>query len=162
MKSESNKKHIHKAIVDGCRTLQFYSNSPRMVPRQIQPKLHKIHIKVDEFNHQLDKKRSVPVSRGKLKGKGQQSRLSFGLPVNTSACSLLPDNQLIQWKDKYALDDKEASSLAACVRKTLKPSLLSKHVLASKRTPNSGPPVPVSVCVCLCVVMVYVLWERTA
>ncbi len=38
-KSQSNKKSIHRAITNGCKTLTFYHLCHRMVPKHIHPEV---------------------------------------------------------------------------------------------------------------------------
>ncbi|CAL1527140.1 unnamed protein product, partial [Lymnaea stagnalis] len=44
--SQCSKRSIHKAILNGARSLHFYPNNPRMVPSSIHPKCHKMFITV--------------------------------------------------------------------------------------------------------------------
>ncbi|KAM8808011.1 Fanconi anemia group M protein [Eudromia elegans] len=46
--SQSNKRSIHKAIVEN-KTLHFYQHSPRMIPEGINPKLHKMFITTEKY-----------------------------------------------------------------------------------------------------------------
>ena len=135
MKSESNKKHIHKAVREGCKTLQFYQNSPRMVPRHLQPQLHKMHFQVDEFDPLLGKKRTHSSSKGKEK----QGRLSFGLPLPKKSRQILTDRELVQWTKKYALPEQEAARMAHHVRAALSPGLLCGAYLRHKGHKSKQP-----------------------
>ena len=49
LKSQSNKTSIHRAIRDGCKSLQFYQAAPRMIPRHIHPEVHKMHMSIDAY-----------------------------------------------------------------------------------------------------------------
>lgn len=142
MKSESNKKHIHKAVREGCKTLQFYQNSPRMVPRHLQPQLHKMHFQVDEFDPLLGKTRS----RSSSKGKEKQGRLSFGLPLPKKSRQILTDRELVQWTEKYALPEKEAGQMAHRVRSALSPGLLCSAHMRQKGGKDKRP---AEVCACV-------------
>ena len=144
MKSESNKKHIHKAVREGCKTLQFYQNSPRMVPRQLQPQLHKMHFQIDEFDPLLGKARP----RSSSKGKEKQGRLSFGLPLSRKSRQILTDQELVQWTEKYSLPEREAARLASHVRAALSPGLLCGPHLRHKGDKGK---LRAEVCVCVCV-----------
>jgi Fanconi anemia group M protein len=42
--SQSNKRNIYKAISSNRQILHFYQGSPRMVPDEINPELHKMFI----------------------------------------------------------------------------------------------------------------------
>ncbi|XP_052770276.1 Fanconi anemia group M protein-like [Mya arenaria] len=44
--SQYSKRSIHKAILNGARSLHFYQHSPRMVPDSHVPQCHKMHITV--------------------------------------------------------------------------------------------------------------------
>ena len=41
-----SKRSIHKAIQNGAKSLHFYPNNPRMVPKGLTPNVHKMHITV--------------------------------------------------------------------------------------------------------------------
>lgn len=147
MKSESNKKHIHKAVREGCKTLQFYQNSPRMVPRQLQPQLHKMHFQIDEFDPLLGKSRP----RSSSKGKEKQDRLSFGLPLPRKSRQVLTDQELVQWTEKYSLPEREAARLACHVRAALSPGLLcGAHLRHLGEKDKRRPKVCVCVHACVC------------
>lgn len=136
MKSESNKKHIHKAVREGCKTLQFYQNSPRMVPRQFHPQLHKMHFHVDEFDPMLGKK--APRSSSS-RGKEKPGRLSFGLPLPKTSRRILTDRELVQWREKYALPEREAARVAHQVAAALSPGLLCGAYLRHKGEKDKRP-----------------------
>ena len=146
MRSLSNKNHIHKAIQEHCKNLVFFQNSPRMVPRQIQPTLHKKHFKIGEFNSEAGKKVATS-SKGKNKNEGKQSRLSFGLPVDQKSLTCLSDAELLEWKERYAISEGEASNMESCIRNTLTPSLVSAAFLeqaSSKGQRSSLVRLPIS------------------
>ena len=46
--SQYSKKSIHKVILNGARSLQFYANNPRMIPIGLDPQCHKMHITVSQ------------------------------------------------------------------------------------------------------------------
>ena len=137
MKSESNKKHIHKAVREGCKTLQFYQNSPRMVPRQFHPQLHKMHFHVDEYDPLLGKK--APRSSSSSRGKEKQGRLSFGLPLSKTSRKILTDQELVQWREKYALPERESAQVACHVAAALSPGLLCGAYLRHKGGKGKRP-----------------------
>ena len=46
--SQYSKRSIHKAILNGARSLHFYQHSPRMVPDSWAPRCHRMHITVKD------------------------------------------------------------------------------------------------------------------
>ncbi|KAK3091417.1 hypothetical protein FSP39_019739 [Pinctada imbricata] len=46
--SQYSKKNIHKAILNGAKSLQFYNGNPRMVPEGWSPTCHKMYITVTQ------------------------------------------------------------------------------------------------------------------
>ncbi|XP_060063063.1 Fanconi anemia group M protein-like [Ylistrum balloti] len=46
--SQYSKKSIHKAILNGAKSLHFYQNNPRMVPEGWMPSCHKMHISLQQ------------------------------------------------------------------------------------------------------------------
>ena len=46
--SQYSKKSIHKVILNGARSLQFYANNPRMIPIGLDLQCHKMHITVSQ------------------------------------------------------------------------------------------------------------------
>ncbi|GFO07356.1 ATP-dependent DNA helicase mph1 [Plakobranchus ocellatus] len=48
--SLSSKKSIHKAILNGAKSLKFFPNNPRMVPVSVKPQCHKMYITIPEEN----------------------------------------------------------------------------------------------------------------
>ena len=112
--SQSNKKSIHKTIKDGCKSLQFYGNSYRMIPEGLHPQVCHLHMHVSE---ETTPKKGTKSTAGHSKGK-QQSRLSFGL-YQGHVPGTLKDAELLIWKQRYALSDREnlnmQQAVAACV-----------------------------------------------
>ncbi|GFS22054.1 ATP-dependent DNA helicase mph1 [Elysia marginata] len=68
--SVSSKKSIHKAILNGAKSLRFYPNNPRMVPAGVQPQCHKIFITIPEENK---KPQASKTKRASVGGKQRQS-----------------------------------------------------------------------------------------
>ena len=68
--SVSSKKSIHKAILNGAKSLRFYPNNPRMVPVSLQPQCHKMYITIPEENK---KTQAIKNKRSSFGGKQRQS-----------------------------------------------------------------------------------------
>ena len=116
--SQSNKKSIHRTIKDGCKSLQFYGNSYRMIPAGLHPQVCHLHMHVaEETTPKKATKSSVE------HGKGKQSRLSFGL-YQGSIPGTLKDTELLVWKERYALSDRQTHNLQQAVATCIKPDKL--------------------------------------
>ena len=116
--SQSNKKSIYRTIKDGCKSLQFYGNSYRMIPAGLHPQVCHLHMHVaEETTPKKATKSSVGHSRGK------QSRLSFGL-YQASIPGILEDTELLVWKERYALSDRQTHNLQQAVATCMKPDKL--------------------------------------
>nr|QIC49958.1 putative Fanconi anemia group M protein [Actinia equina] len=48
-RSLSNKKSIHKAIVQGSKSFELYDDNPRMIPRHLMPRVLKMQMTVGDF-----------------------------------------------------------------------------------------------------------------
>ena len=122
--SQSNKKSIYKIIKAGCKSLQFYGNSYRMVPKDVQPKVCHLQMHVAE---ETTPKKVTKSSTSCAKGK--QSRLSFGL-YKGHIPGTLKDDELLIWKERYALSDREERDVSQAVAACIKPQklpCLQKH-----------------------------------
>ena len=108
---QSSKKHIYKIVTEGHKHLNFYSNSPRMVPSHILPQPDKICLKKDDtetpavFSHGFSKSK-----------KGSQSK-STNFPGFSSAASGLKDHgylskeELNVWTKKYCMSQKDTEAI---------------------------------------------------
>lgn len=64
--SQYTKRSIHRAILNSARSLVFYANNPRMVPADVTPACHRMHITVRP--QQPVNKQKVAQRRGKSQG----------------------------------------------------------------------------------------------
>ncbi|XP_076442631.1 Fanconi anemia group M protein-like [Babylonia areolata] len=64
--SQYTKRSIHRAILNGARTLVFYANNPRMIPAEVTPACHRMHITV-----QAPQPAGQPEGGGRPKGRGR-------------------------------------------------------------------------------------------
>lgn len=112
LKSQSNKNSIHRAIRDGCRSLQFYHNGPRMVPRHIHPTIHKMHMSIDAYIDPRAGKKGRAV-----RGRGRQSRLSFGPTRRDPKGVYLTDSELDYWSRNFALPDRDSKAIEKAVER---------------------------------------------
>ncbi|XP_069117221.1 LOW QUALITY PROTEIN: Fanconi anemia group M protein-like [Argopecten irradians] len=71
--SQYSKKSIHKAILNGAKSLHFYQNNPRMIPEAWIPSCHKMHITVKQ-NFQP---KNGPKTGPKVKQDTKQSKIKF-------------------------------------------------------------------------------------
>ena len=117
--SQSSKKSIHRTIKDGCKSLQFYGNSYRMIPEGIHPQVCHLHMHISE---ETTPKKGTKSTAGHSKGK-QQSRLSFGL-YQGHIPGTLKDPELLIWKQRYALSDRESLNLQQAVTACVTPQKL--------------------------------------
>ena len=117
--SQSSKKSIHRTIKDGCKSLQFYGNSYRMIPEGLHPQVCHLHMHIPE---ETTPKKGTKFTAGHAKGK-QQSRLSFGL-YQGHVPGTLKDTELLIWKQKYAMSDTESLNLQQAVTACVNPQKL--------------------------------------
>ena len=126
-KSQSSKTSIHKAIKEGCKKLIFYQKSPRMVPRQVKPQVHKMHMTVGDFVSAEKKLRRT------AKSTGGQSKFGVGFAGGKKGAknAFLSDQELTCWSKELSLSDREfrviEKSVGRCVS-TDNPLLCFKHL----------------------------------
>ncbi|XP_013379529.1 Fanconi anemia group M protein [Lingula anatina] len=101
--SQYSKRSIHKAIMNGAKTLKFYPHSPRMVPRGVKPQCHKMHITVSKTFNKSSKGRRESSGGGQKKVTGMLG----GLVKKTSKDGGLTDEELSYWSAHYKLPDSE-------------------------------------------------------
>ena len=75
-----SKKSIHKAILNGAKSLMFYKQNERLVPLGLEPQCHKMYITVADTYTAAS---SAATGSGRVKGHG--ARLSSA--AATSECS---------------------------------------------------------------------------
>ena len=136
LKSQSNKTSIHRAIRDGCKSLQFYQAAPRMIPRHIHPEVHKMHMSIDAY---IDPKAGK--SGRAVKGRGGQSRLSFGPTRKDPKGVYLTDGELDYWSKNFALSDRDSKAIEQAVNQCVSqpPSLMSIAKLNPKHGRETSP-----------------------
>ena len=136
LKSQSNKTSIHRAIRDGCKSLQFYQAAPRMIPRHIHPEVHKMHMSIDAY---VDPKAGK--SGRAVKGRGGQSRLSFGPTRKDPKGVYLTDSELDYWSKNFALSDRDSRGIERAVDQCVSqpPSLMSIAKLNLKHGRETSP-----------------------
>ena len=52
-KSLSNKKGIHKNLLNAAKSLVLYDNPPRMIPKHLNPTCYKMNITVEQFQEKV-------------------------------------------------------------------------------------------------------------
>ena len=135
LKSQSNKTSIHRAIRNGCKSLQFYQAAPRMVPRHIHPEVHKMHMSIDAY---VDPKAGK--SGRTVRERGGQSRLSFGPTKKDPKGVYLTDSELEYWSKNFALSDRDSKAIERAVDRCVSqpPSLMSITQLNTNRGKKRG------------------------
>lgn len=105
-KSQSNKKSIHRAISNGCKTLTYYQQCHRMVPKHINPQVHKMRMCVSEFiSSKRTKKES---SSNHVKPRSNQTKIKFGNGgKKVKMGTYLNDQELTCWSEGLSLSDRE-------------------------------------------------------
>ena len=137
LKSQSNKNSIHRAIRDGCKSLRFFPNSLRLVPRHIRPTAHKMHMTIGEFAGSSS-------SKAGRKGKSKSVQLRLGLEKGSSRKDgFLSDTELACWSENYALSDRDFRAVEKAVEACVAPQspFLSIARLNAKQSGQSLPSV---------------------
>ena len=135
-KSQSNKNSIHRAIKEGRKSLDFYQQCPRMVPRHINPQPYKMHMTIGEFSNANGKK-------GRKKGvvgvKSAQSKLSVNSSKRRINNAFLTDEELTCWSKELSLSDREFKAIERSVDKCFSRKLpfLSLERLKASSTENA-------------------------
>ena len=96
-----------------------------MIPKDIHPQACHLHIHIAE---EVTPKKGTKPKTGHTKGK-QQSRVSFGL-YQGHIPGTLKDDELLVWKERYALSDRKARDLHRAVSVCINPQkllCLQKH-----------------------------------
>ncbi|KAM4853894.1 Fanconi anemia group M protein-like [Thomomys bottae] len=94
--SQSNKRSIYKAILGSRQILHFYQESPRMVPDDVNPKLHKMYITHGVFE-------SEKATRG-VRHKSYRERMRHN---NSSKDCFLTEEEFKLWNRLYRLKDSD-------------------------------------------------------
>ncbi|XP_071963956.1 Fanconi anemia group M protein-like, partial [Antedon mediterranea] len=95
--SLSNKKGIHKALQNSSKKLDLYRNSRRMVPKGLNPSVHKMYLTVaTAFKSKTDKASSSASRQSKIKNNNFPGRKDD---------SFLNVEELAYWNLHYKLDD---------------------------------------------------------
>ena len=104
-KCQTSKKHIYKIITEGRKHLNFYTNSPRMVPSHLTPQPDKVCLRQEETE--------IPVKLSKVK-KGSRIKSAKNLPGFSSAASTLSRDQgylsrdeMSELTQKYRMSDED-------------------------------------------------------
>ncbi|XP_033734152.1 Fanconi anemia group M protein-like [Pecten maximus] len=85
--SQYSKKSIHKAILNGAKSLHFYQNNPRMVPEAWIPSCHKMHITVKQNFQPKNGPKNGAKNGPKVKQNSRQSKIKFQSKSTTGATS---------------------------------------------------------------------------
>ncbi|XP_021512904.2 Fanconi anemia group M protein [Meriones unguiculatus] len=95
--SQSNKRNIYKAISGNRQVLRFYQGSPRMIPDEINPKLHKMFITHGVY--ESEKSRNIQQKLFSSRG-GMKAR-------NSNKDGLLSEEEFNLWNRLYRLGDSD-------------------------------------------------------
>ena len=140
LKSQSNKNSIHRAIRDGCKSLRFFPNSLRLVPRHIHPTAHKMHMTIGRFSGSATSK----AGRKGRPGKSMSVQLQLGLERRSSRKDgFLSDAELADWSENFALSDRDFRAIERAVDSCVAPQnpFLSIARLNAEQSGQSLPSV---------------------
>ena len=116
-KCQSSKKHIYKIVTEGRKHLNFYSDSPRMVPTQLSPQPNKLYLQQQQQEEE-ENKPSI-ITRATRNVKKKHTKCTDKLPGFSTAMSELKnkDNPLFSEEDiakslaAYSLSEQETLQL---------------------------------------------------
>ncbi|XP_064600468.1 Fanconi anemia group M protein-like [Liolophura sinensis] len=123
--SQYSKKSIHKAILNGAKSLQFYPHSPCMIPENLKPRCHKMHITVQKAFKSTAKGRAANDAN-----KAQKNSGMFDQPSKKPHKSdgLLTEAELQYWSENFKLPDNQVPKLPEsdfrCFKKKNQPQSL--------------------------------------
>eukprot|EP00057_Strongylocentrotus_purpuratus_P017531 XP_011672005.1 PREDICTED: LOW QUALITY PROTEIN: Fanconi anemia group M protein [Strongylocentrotus purpuratus] len=115
-RSQYSKKGIHRALQGNNKSLHLYPCSPRMIPRGLNPTVHKMNIKVGEYHSKHKTKMAAPSSslntttiKSKRKSSmgGDISRFLQGTKVDAADDVFLTYEELAFWNLHYKVDQEE-------------------------------------------------------
>ncbi|CAH1790773.1 unnamed protein product [Owenia fusiformis] len=106
--SQYSKRTIHKAILNGKKSLKYNMNTPHMIPDGLNPKPHKMYITVDKTYRagskglKVTEKKAQKTISGLIgaKGKGKRSKADVESPF-------LNDEELAYWHNHLRVDNPE-------------------------------------------------------
>nr|XP_020446624.1 LOW QUALITY PROTEIN: Fanconi anemia group M protein [Monopterus albus] len=107
--SQSNKRSVYKSITGNRSGFHMYPNSPRMLPKGVNPTLHKMHITCGQFDHCGNSRRSARGRRSHSTG-----RASLIHPENltrqggATSDGFLSSTEYSLWASAMRLEEDEA------------------------------------------------------
>ncbi|KAK3741292.1 hypothetical protein QZH41_012592 [Actinostola sp. cb2023] len=109
-RSLSSKKSIHKAIVQGSKSFELYDDNPRMIPRHLTPRVHKMEMTVGKFvgNSKRKRKSGASEGNGNISNFMSKSTSSKSSSVAGKDDGLLTYEELIYWQENFKLPNCEA------------------------------------------------------
>ncbi|XP_078673699.1 Fanconi anemia group M protein-like isoform X2 [Branchiostoma floridae x Branchiostoma belcheri] len=107
--SQYSKKSIHRALQGSTRSLNFYMNNPRMVPRGLNPTVHKMHITVGSYHCTAKGKDR----RGSVKGSKAITSFTNAQPKGKVGKDdgFLTAQELAVWNERYKLSAEEEKAV---------------------------------------------------
>ncbi|CAJ1073462.1 LOW QUALITY PROTEIN: Fanconi anemia group M protein [Xyrichtys novacula] len=136
--SQSIKRSVHKSIISNKNSFHMYPNSPRMLPDEVNPTLHKMHITCGQFDHQQSSNRCSTGGR-RSRSEGRLSLIHpHNLILQGSATSdgFLSSTEYSLWASTMKLQEDESQ-----------PTLKQSHFMSlpcesspQEDIPKSGPP----------------------
>ncbi|KAM9842931.1 Fanconi anemia group M protein [Aulostomus maculatus] len=136
--SQSNKRNVFKSIVGIKNGFHMYPNSPRMLPEEVIPTLHKMYITCGQFDHHDSSRRSFKGRRSRSEG-----RTSLIHPQNLNCqesamrSGFLSSSEYSLWASSMKLQEDEAH-----------PTLKQSHFMSLPHDASpqevmsgSGPPI---------------------
>ncbi|KAM8917528.1 Fanconi anemia group M protein isoform 2-T2 [Spinachia spinachia] len=135
--SQSNKRSIHKSIIGNKSSFHMYPSSPRMLPLDVNPTMHKMHITCGQFDHQESGRRSVRGRRSRSEGRASLIHpQNLILQGSGTSDGFLTSAEYSLWASTMKLEEDEAHP-------TLKPSqfmCLPNDPSPQEEVSRSGPP----------------------
>ncbi|XP_041668468.1 Fanconi anemia group M protein [Cheilinus undulatus] len=135
--SQSNKRSVYKSITGNKNGFHMYPNSPRMLPDEVNPSLHKMHITCGQFDHQESNRRSVGSRRSHSGGRASLIHpQNLIWQENGTSDGFLSSAEYSLWESTMRLREDEAH-----------PTLKQSHFMSlpidsppQEDFPKSGPP----------------------
>lgn len=110
-RSLSSKKSIHKAIVHGSKSFELYDDNPRMIPKHLTPRVHKMAMTVGKYvgNAKKSRKSEANNSKGNISNYLSKST-SKTATVSRKDDGLLTYEELTYWQENFKLPNCEAGT----------------------------------------------------
>ncbi|XP_063296190.1 Fanconi anemia group M protein isoform X2 [Pelobates fuscus] len=129
--SQSNKKSIDKAVLGNNKVFQLCSQSPRMVPEGLNPKVHKMFITQGTYEN---KDSAPPLSKAKLSSLGHHRLSLFDQNDSLKEGWPLTHREYETWNSLYRLNESDG------ITDVLLPRSRFESFKAAEETPEEPDP----------------------